>query len=1330
MNTIKRISVPLLSLFLLREASWAQTQGALAMPSSVVSRQTHGGAGPFDVSLPLTGKPGVECRSVSGGSYVVVLTFPQDVTFTKATLITASPNSGSILSTNPSPGASPAPQVTVNLSNVGDGQTIKLALLGVKHDGPRGPYQNDVSVEMGIRVGDVNGDGVVNTVDRTSINNNSGPVNSTNFRNDLDRDGSIGTADRAVWMSKSGATLSYTTFNFSLNGSYKTSAGVFRDGRLIRTLWSGVPYAAGSYTSVWDGNDDNGVPAGTGSYEIRLLQHNVHYIFDGAVGNTSSTQVGPGVHNNSCFMRSLVLTATRAYYAVGEGEGEIPASYFDLASPQTRATLMDPSISTGFDIVATDGNVVYVSDGGSGWDYDLHNGTITTFITAKNVLDNQPYNFSGGSTVQIDNTHSYNAIDVDNWTPYPNPTPNPPPTSSNPNQPTGLAVQQAANGVLAVAHGGPGGPNEIRLFNKVSGARLAQTISVSNPQSLATDSNGDLWVISGTTLKRYTNVGLTSTPVLAQTVTGFSQPIAVAVSPANPDLVLVADGGTSQLVRAFRAATTVQQQLWSYGMTGGWTAANGPDVTDNPPKFQFQVGGLSDIYRTALAVKADGSFFVGDGATNRLLHVNSSHTAIIPSDTIMFLTRHDWTAADPNNPRRVIGDGWLEFDVDYSKPIQTAWTLKKNWAAGLDLAYMTGLNAFNGLHTVTTLTVSGASHVFGTIRDANNGNQQIMVELPQTAGTPLRICRDASGNELGLGIIHQAPSIRDFQQTAWLSPDGAIRYPMWSGTITAPRVEVWERTLLTNLDVNNNPQWTADSMVASAPYAEATDPASLNDEENIAYPLTSSGKFVMFETGKQKYSLAGSLIDATGFHLGALSRGDFQGWSWKTSPAVTADLPFDGAGSFDLGDGVGIPGIVVKGLGKHIIYSYPGESWNGTEASQLMHYYDDGLFVGQFGTSGDYGSDFVGARPGFSGNSFYPTLVGVGANSAPSIDGDLYLYSNDQADHSGVIRWHIIGGNAILEQSNTGSLGSTISLVSTPGTFPTGLTATPGNGQVTLSWTPVSGTYTVKQATVSGGPYTAVGTSTQAHKTITGLTNGTQYFFVVSAGSSPNSNEVSTYPFNTVGFSGQMSGGLPGAKLEFIKINSLAPLNNQPALMGLSSLFGGFAKTNVGTKGYVIYNWAGGNGSTPVPLTTAGSPISPPITNVSVVTSPGTSDWYNENGYASSSFIIDGNTGVGGNSCLNLRDGTSGLVNITVSDTAVHYLTVFSPDVNNSQRGCTVALTPLGQTTPLASFPINDLYGVSHVIQFVFTGSVTLKVSNVTGPSGSEGGALQALFFD
>jgi fibronectin type 3 domain-containing protein len=86
---------------------------------------------------------------------------------------------------------------------------------------------------------------------------------------------------------------------------------------------------------------------------------------------------------------------------------------------------------------------------------------------------------------------------------------------------------------------------------------------------------------------------------------------------------------------------------------------------------------------------------------------------------------------------------------------------------------------------------------------------------------------------------------------------------------------------------------------------------------------------------------------------------------------------------------------------------------------------------------------------------------------------------------------------------------------------PTGLTAAAGNAQVTLSWTASAGatSYRVKRSTTSGGPYsTAVASPSATNYTDTTVTNGTPYFYVVTAvnagGESGNSNQATATPAN------------------------------------------------------------------------------------------------------------------------------------------------------------------------------------------------------------------------
>jgi fibronectin type 3 domain-containing protein len=89
--------------------------------------------------------------------------------------------------------------------------------------------------------------------------------------------------------------------------------------------------------------------------------------------------------------------------------------------------------------------------------------------------------------------------------------------------------------------------------------------------------------------------------------------------------------------------------------------------------------------------------------------------------------------------------------------------------------------------------------------------------------------------------------------------------------------------------------------------------------------------------------------------------------------------------------------------------------------------------------------------------------------------------------------------------------------VTAPAT-PTGLAAAAGNTQISLNWNASSAatSYQVKRSTTTGGPYTVVSSQASTRFTDAGLTNGTKYFYVVSAANSAaqsaNSNEASATP--------------------------------------------------------------------------------------------------------------------------------------------------------------------------------------------------------------------------
>ena len=170
-------------------------------PTSVVSRKTHGTAGFFDINLPLTGSAGIECRSGGANSdYQIAFAFPSAITFSGASVTPDPGRSGSIVG---SPSISPDGRtVTLNLTTVSDMQTIAITLSGVNN----GAATSDVTAHMSLRVGDTNGNGVVNASDVSQTKSRSGQTTtSANFRSDVIANGTINVSDLAMVKSRSGA---------------------------------------------------------------------------------------------------------------------------------------------------------------------------------------------------------------------------------------------------------------------------------------------------------------------------------------------------------------------------------------------------------------------------------------------------------------------------------------------------------------------------------------------------------------------------------------------------------------------------------------------------------------------------------------------------------------------------------------------------------------------------------------------------------------------------------------------------------------------------------------------------------------------------------------------------------------------------------------------------------------------------------------------------------------------------------------------------------------------------------------------------------------------
>jgi len=154
----------------------------------VTSRKRHSFPGEFEIPLPLTGEPGVECRTgqPASGNHSLVFTFDSAVSNGTATVTSGIGTAGSptFLGT----------KMIVPLSGVTDIQKVTLTLSGVTS--VIGQVFPNFAVSMIVLLGDTTANKTVNASDIGQTKAQSGlAVSAANFRNDTTVSGTINASD-------------------------------------------------------------------------------------------------------------------------------------------------------------------------------------------------------------------------------------------------------------------------------------------------------------------------------------------------------------------------------------------------------------------------------------------------------------------------------------------------------------------------------------------------------------------------------------------------------------------------------------------------------------------------------------------------------------------------------------------------------------------------------------------------------------------------------------------------------------------------------------------------------------------------------------------------------------------------------------------------------------------------------------------------------------------------------------------------------------------------------------------------------------------------------
>jgi fibronectin-binding autotransporter adhesin len=178
----------------------------LLMFNSATSLAIHGPnqPQPFAINLPLSGNPGIECRSSDGvggdGSHIIEFTFSNAISSVDGVSTTCGPVTGIQLDSS-----NGALDVIFDGSAC-NGQYVTVTLTGV-HDA-YGQMLASASVTVGLLLGDTTGNGFVNSSDIAQTQSQSGqPLSASNFREDVNVNGQINSTDISVVQAQSGTAL-------------------------------------------------------------------------------------------------------------------------------------------------------------------------------------------------------------------------------------------------------------------------------------------------------------------------------------------------------------------------------------------------------------------------------------------------------------------------------------------------------------------------------------------------------------------------------------------------------------------------------------------------------------------------------------------------------------------------------------------------------------------------------------------------------------------------------------------------------------------------------------------------------------------------------------------------------------------------------------------------------------------------------------------------------------------------------------------------------------------------------------------------------------------
>ena len=196
-----------------------------------------------------------------------------------------------------------------------------------------------------------------------------------------------------------------------------------------------------------------------------------------------------------------------------------------------------------------------------------------------------------------------------------------------------------------------------------SDLKLRRTFTVTGARDIAVASDGTLWVLAGTQIRRYSAAG----KAMPQTIPDAGKPTAISFD--NKGRLLVCDNGPRRQVLIYSNLKSTPSRVGTFGVLGGITAGPRPGAVA-PKKLHSLAGAATDAKGNLYVALSAGHV---DGTVIRQFKTNGVSNWKTPGWELNGLHFVDSVVTEPGSDGISVYSHSRRFVMDYSKPPGQQW---------------------------------------------------------------------------------------------------------------------------------------------------------------------------------------------------------------------------------------------------------------------------------------------------------------------------------------------------------------------------------------------------------------------------------------------------------------------------------------------------------------------------------------------------------------------------------------------------------------------------------------------------------------------------------